>query len=317
MSRREKAHVAGGGSGEGEDALDTRRNFVETAAWLPNLVTDGEGRIKTKVKLPDNLTEFRMMVVAVDDATSAGTAESSFVVTKALLLDPVMPRFAQRGDSFEAAAMVHNTTAAPVAAKVTVAGQVREVTIPAKDRLRVGVRMKAEKVGTDKILFALEAMGRAQDRVEIPLRVEEPGIEEHPQLAGVFGEKQEIALAIPPDAWFEEGAFLSVKTGTALYPELGQRLSYLLDYPHGCVEQTTSSTLPIIAAKTILPWTGTSPLPEPELRKRIDAGIARLASMQTGGGGLAYWPGGTEPNTYGSAYALRAILRAKEMGITR
>ena len=317
MSRREKAHVAGGGDSAGEDALDTRKNFVETLAFLPNLVTDDQGRIRTKVKLPDNLTEFRMMVVAIDDGTTAGTAESSFVVTKPLLLDPVMPRFAQRGDHFEAAAMVHNTTDAPVPVKVTIAGQARDVTVPAKDRVRVGVPINADKVGTHAVLLSLEAFGSVRDKVEVPLRVEEPGIEEHPQLSGVFGEKQEVALTIPEDATFEDDAFLTIKTGSALYPELGQRLSYLLDYPHGCVEQTTSSTLPLIAAKTLIPWTGTSPLPDAELRKRIEAGITRLASMQTGGGGLAYWPGGSEPNTYGSAYALRAILRAKEMGIVK
>jgi uncharacterized protein YfaS (alpha-2-macroglobulin family) len=110
---------------------------------------------------------------------------------------------------------------------------------------------------------------------------------------------------------------LSIKTGSALYPELGQRLSYLLDYPHGCVEQTTSSTIPLIAARTILPWTGTSKLSDEELRKRIDSGVARLATMQTSSGGLAYWPGGSEPNVYGSAYAMRALLRAKELGIER
>lgn len=317
LRRREKAHVAGGGDSEGEDALDTRRDFVETAAWLPNLRTDGEGRIKTKVKLPDNLTEFRMMAVAIDDEVGTGTAESSFVVTKPVLLDPVMPRFAQRGDRFEAAAIVHNTTDAPVAAKVTIAGRAREVTVPPHDRTRVSVPMSADANGKRTIAFALDAFGAPADRVEVPLRIEEPGVEEHPQISGVFAEQQEITLAIPEDALFEDDAFLSVKTGSAIYPEVGQRLTYLLGYPHGCVEQTTSSTLPLIAAKTLVPWTGIETLPEPELRKRIEAGIERLASMQTPTGGLAYWPGQTENNTFGSAYALRAILRAKEMGITR
>ncbi len=317
VTRRERAHVAGGGDSEGEESLDTRRKFVETAAWLPSLTTDANGKIVTKVKLPDNLTELRMTAVAVDGGGAGGTAESSFVVTKALLLEPVMPRFAIRGDKLEAAAMVHNNTDAPVAAKVTVAGQVREVTIPAKGRQRVGVPMDADKAGTRKMLFALEANGRSLDKVEIPFRVEEPGIEEHPQASGAFGEKHEMTLAIPEDAIFEEGAFLSIKTGSALYPELGQRLTYLLDYPHGCVEQTTSSTIPLIAARTLLPWTGVTKMEDAEIKRRIEAGVNRLASMQTTSGGLAYWPGGGEPNTYGSAYALRALVRAKAMGIEK
>jgi uncharacterized protein YfaS (alpha-2-macroglobulin family) len=83
------------------------------------------------------------------------------------------------------------------------------------------------------------------------------------------------------------------------------------------VEQTTSSTIPLLAARTILPWTGTTTLDDAELKKRIDAGIQRLATMQTGTGGLAYWPGGGEPNLFGTAYAARALLRAKDLGIVR
>lgn len=317
LRRREKAHTAGGGDSEGEESLDTRKNFVETAAWLPELVTDGEGRAKAKVKLSDNLTEFRMTAVVVDDGGGGGTAESSFVVTKPLMLEPIMPRFALRGDRFEAAAMVHNNTDSQVVAQVTVAGEKREVTIPPRNHTRVVVPMTADKAGSRKMQFALDVGGAVKDKVEIPLRIDEPGIEEHPMASGVFGDRQEIHLEIPGDAVFEEDAALAVKTGSALYPELGQRLSYLLDYPHGCVEQTTSSTIPLLAARTILPWTGTTTLDDAELRKRIDAGVARLATMQTAGGGLAYWPGDNEPNVFGSAYAMRALLRAKELGIER
>jgi uncharacterized protein YfaS (alpha-2-macroglobulin family) len=317
LRRREKAHTAGDGSSEGEESLDTRKNFVETAAWLPDLVTDGEGRAKAKVRLPDNLTELRMTAVVVDDIGGGGTSESSFVVSKPLLLEPIMPRFALRGDRFEAAAMVHNNTDAPVAAQVTLAGEKRDVTLAPRSRQRVAVPLATERSGTRKMLFALAVAGAVKDQVELPLRVDEPGIDEHPMAAGVFGARQEVHLAIPADALFEEGAALSIKTGSALYPELGQRLSYLLDYPHGCVEQTTSSTIPLLAARTILPWTGTTAMDDGELRKRIDAGVARLATMQTNSGGLAYWPGDSEPNVYGSAYAMRALLRAKELGIER
>lgn len=317
LKRRERAHVAGGGDGTGEDALDTRKNFVETAAWLPDLTTDDKGRVVTKIKLPDNLTEFRMMAVVVDETGRGGSAESSFVVSKPVLLDPVMPRFALRGDTFEAAAMVHNNTDAAVTAKVTVAEQVRDVTLPPHGHQRVSVPMNADKRGTRTMRFALEVGGAVKDKVEIPLRIDEPGIDEHPQLAGVFGEKQEVHLEIPGDAVYDDDAAVSIKTGSALYPELGQRLSYLLDYPHGCVEQTTSSTLPLLAARTLLPWTGATTMEDAELRKRIEVGITRLATMQTPGGGLAYWPGGNEPNTYGTAYAMRALLRAKEIGIEK
>ncbi|MCL2777960.1 MAG: MG2 domain-containing protein [Polyangiaceae bacterium] len=317
ITRRDKAHVAGGGGPMEPDTVDVRKNFVETAAWLPNLTTDESGRVSAKVKLPDNLTEFRMMAVVLDDLGRGGSAESSFTVTKSLMLEPVMPRFALRGDTFEAAAMVHNNTDAAVQAKVTVADQVSDVTLAPHDSQRVSAKMVADRTGTRSMRFLLESGGKAKDVVEIPLRIDEPGIKEHPMISGAFTENQEVRVAIPGDATFDDDAAMSIKVGSALYPELGKRIGYLLDYPHGCVEQTTSSTLPLLAARTILPWAAAAPMDDAEIRKRIEAGVARLATMETPMGGLGYWPGDSEPNVYGTAYAMTALVRAKEIGIEK
>ncbi|MDB4947197.1 MAG: hypothetical protein JWP97_6731 [Labilithrix sp.] len=311
--RREQAHVAGGGSGEGADSFDTRRDFVETAAWLPTLTTGRGGKVKTTVKLPDNLTELRMMATVLAEDGAAGAAESSFLVTRPYLVDPIVPAFASQGDTLEIAAMAHNNTEAPVNARVTILGQKRDVRLAAMSHARVSVPWKAVK--STLVDFLLEVDGKTKDKVERSVTVALPGTEEHPQLSGVFRERQEITLAIPADAIFEENAKLTLHTGAALYPELGQRLAYLREYPHGCVEQTTSGTLPYLAAKNLLAWTGALALDDAELKKRIDSGIKRLATMKTAGGGLAFWPGGTEPHVYGTTYAARALLAAKEIGI--
>lgn len=311
--RREKAHVAGGGDSEGSDSLDTRRSFVDTLVWLPSLVTDDSGRATAHVKLQDNLTEFRMMATVVAEDGSAGASEDSFVVTRPFLLEPILPSFALKGDKLEIAAMAHNNTDAAVNAKVTIMGETKDVRIAAHGHERVSVPFVAEK--TKRMAFAIEVLGKVRDKVEKNVRVGLPGNEEHPQLSGVFRDRQEITIAIPEDAIFEDDAKLTMRTGAALYPELGQRLTYLAEYPHGCVEQTTSGTLPLLAARNLLPWTGVVGLDDEELKKRIDFGIKRLGTMQTHEGGLAFWPGGTETHVYGTVYAARALIRAKAIGI--
>lgn len=310
--RHEKAHVAGGG-GEGPDSLDARREFVETAAWLPSLTTDSNGRVTTSVKLPDNLTEFRMMATVLGEDGAAGAAENSFVVVRPYLLDPIVPTFATRGDKLEIAAMAHNNTDRATNAQVMILGQKRDIHLEPHSHQRVGIPFVAEK--DVDVTFSLDVDGKAKDRVEKHIHIDLPGTEEHPQRSGVFRERQEITFAVPEDAIFEDDAKLILKTGSALYPELGQRLSFLRDYPHGCVEQTTSGTLPFLAARNLLPWSGAIGLSDEELKKRITAGVKRLATMKVPGGGLAYWPGGTEPNVFGTTYALRALLRAKAIGI--
>lgn len=311
--KREQAHVAGGDGGDERDAADTRRDFVETAAWHPTLTTDARGRATLKVTLPDNLTEFRMMATVLGEDGAAGAAEDSFVVTKPLLLEPVVPAFTLRGDTFELAAMVHNNTTSTVKGVVKIDGVPKPITLGPQSRERVGITVTADK--TRDVFFALETDGKARDRVLKTLRVGLPGTEEHPQLSAVFRGKREVTVQIPEDAVFDRDAKLMLRVGAALYPELGQRLQYLLDYPHGCLEQTTSGLLPLLAARNLLPWTGAVPLDEGERKKRIKAGVDRIATMRTDGGGLAYWPGGTSPDLYATVYATRALLLARAEGI--
>ncbi|AKT39109.1 uncharacterized protein CMC5_032560 [Chondromyces crocatus] len=312
----ERSHVAGdGGGSERTMVSQTRKDFVETALWRPDLRTDAEGRASVRFKLPDNLTRFRMMAVALDRGGKGAMAESDFTVRKPLMLVPVVPRFAARGDRFELSAMVHNNTEAPVAATVRLGEKTAPVTVPAGGHSRVAFPFEAREGGEQALSFAVaDGTGKVRDAVDLKLRVDEPGLTERPHLDGAFQASREIALAVPASVDGRGGA-LRVRVGQNLWPELGPRVAFLLGYPHGCVEQTTSSTLPLIAARTILPRIGVAKLSDAEIATRIKAGLTRLSLMKTMSGGLGYWPGDREPNVYGTAYAMRAVVLAKAAGI--
>jgi uncharacterized protein YfaS (alpha-2-macroglobulin family) len=312
-----RSHIAGDGSGESGAAsiVAARRNFVQTALWIPDLHTDDKGHASTKLHLPDNLTEFRMMAVVIDRQGKAAAAESSFTVTKPLMLVPVMPRFALLGDHFEAAAMLHNNTEQKVQATVTLGEVALPVTVAAGGHERVSFPVSTDRSGERKLVFRVEAGGKKQDEVEAKIRVDVPGYDERPKLSGSFTGTADVELRLPRELSLTGEEVVSVEVGENIWPELGARLEYLLDYPHGCVEQTTSSTLPLLAARTILPRIGHVGLSEKELDKRIAAGLARFETMRTSSGGLAYWPGGSEANVFGTAYAARAVVLAKTAGV--
>ena len=312
----ERSHVAGGGGMEGQTLHSPRRRFVKTALWRPSLRTNDEGRARVKFTLPDNLTEFRVMAVAVDDDGNGGKARSSFTVKKPVQLIPAVPRFATVGDRFEAAAMAHNNTSAPIDLDITLGAEHRAVTVPAGGKKRVGFEITADQPGKRLLKFtAVRAPGRVLDSVEVGVPVKTPGVDEHPRLQGAFIRSREIALRIPERAVGTQGDQLTIQVGQRLAPELGARLEYLLDYPHGCVEQTTSSTLPLLSAREILPRIGVTRFGDGGLVKKIRAGLDRLASMRTASGGLGYWPGESTPNVYGTAYAMRAVVLSKLAGI--
>lgn len=309
------SQTAGDGAGDGSSTVsNARKNFVQTAYWKPDLRTDSKGRATVTFELPDNLTRFRMMAVVIDGQGKGTAAESEFTVRRPVMMVPVVPRFAAVGDNFEVAAMVHNNTDQPLAATVLLGDKPQAVQIKPQGHERVGFPLTAQAPGELKLDFAVkDASDKVRDAVVSTIPVDVAGVSERPHIDGAFVGEQQIQMLVPNTVLVGRGDqdFVTVQVGQHLWPELGARMQFLLDYPHGCVEQTTSGTLPLLAAKDILPRIGFTGMSPEELDKRIEAGLKRLASMRTSSGGLGYWPGDTSPNVYGTAYAARAIVAAK------
>ncbi len=94
---------------------------------------------------------------------------------------------------------------------------------------------------------------------------------------------------------------------------LGERLQYLIRYPHGCIEQTTSSGFPQLYVSKLMKL---SDKQKEAIPINIQATIDRIKKFQTGGGGFAYWPGDDSPSHWGSSYGGHFILEAKKLGYT-
>lgn len=311
-------HTAGDGDASAS-VTNTRKNFVQTAFWKPDLRTDAKGRASVQFTLPDNLTRFRMMAVVIDKKGKGSAVESDFTVRRPVMMIPVVPRFAATGDRFEAAAMLHNNTDAPLTATVAMNDATQALTLPPQGHQRVGFPLTATVPGELKLNFTVrDGTNAVRDAVESTIPVDVAGLSERPHLDGAFVGNQAVSLEVPASVLVGRGDkdYVTVLVGQHLWPELGARLRYLLDYPHGCVEQTTSSTLPLLAARDIFPRIGVTGMPREELDKRIQVGLKRLVSMRTSSGGLGYWPGDSVPNVYGTAYAVRVLVAAKQAGLT-
>jgi len=92
---------------------------------------------------------------------------------------------------------------------------------------------------------------------------------------------------------------------------LSKRLDYLIAYPHGCVEQTTSSAFPQLYLGQLLDL---SPVQKAEAERNIKATINRLNGFQVQGGGLSYWPGYGDADEWGTNYAGHFMLAAQAKG---
>jgi uncharacterized protein YfaS (alpha-2-macroglobulin family) len=92
---------------------------------------------------------------------------------------------------------------------------------------------------------------------------------------------------------------------------LGRRLRFLIRYPHGCIEQTTSAAFPQLYLAKILKMTDHQ---QKDIEKNVKSAISKLKSFQITNGGFSYWPGYYDASGWCSNYAGHFLLEAKKLG---
>lgn len=90
-----------------------------------------------------------------------------------------------------------------------------------------------------------------------------------------------------------------------------RRLEYLIRYPHGCVEQTTSSVFPQLFLTDIFDLPQDQQL---KIQDNIKNGIKRLGHFQRPNGGMSYWIGENNANDWGTSYAGHFMIEAEKKG---
>ena len=93
--------------------------------------------------------------------------------------------------------------------------------------------------------------------------------------------------------------------------DFSKRMEYLIRYPHGCIEQTTSGAFPQLFLSEVFDITFDK---KKEINNNVEAAIKRLGNFQIGSGGLSYWPGERQADAWGTNYAGHFMLEAKQKG---
>ena len=97
------------GGGGGLD-ISLRSVFKFVSYWNPSIVADSEGRATIEFEVPDNLTGWRVLAMAVTPGDRMGLGEGHFKVNRATEIRPVMPNQVTEGDRFEAGFNIMNRT---------------------------------------------------------------------------------------------------------------------------------------------------------------------------------------------------------------
>jgi uncharacterized protein YfaS (alpha-2-macroglobulin family) len=283
----------------------------------PYYLEEGE-TARHELTLDPYVGSVRVMVVAGEHG-AYGQAEKTVPVTQPLMLLGTLPRVLGPGEEVMLPATVF-----------AMEKEVKNVSVKAKtnnlfnlqgnrsqqlqftepdDKLAYFSLNVQEKTGAGRVeLEAQSGSNTATYAIDIPVRNPNPPITQMYQAVVKPGANWQSPVEV---VGMPGTNFAQAEVSTLPSLNLGKRLQYLMQYPYGCVEQTTSSAFPQLYLSQIMELSAKE---KAQTERNIKAAIERLKLFQLSSGAFAYWPGNTEENEWGTNYAGHFLTEAGKIG---
>ncbi|PIA78847.1 hypothetical protein BFR04_04770 [Gaetbulibacter sp. 4G1] len=310
-----------GGDGNATGGKNKKANrFKPVVTYLgPFSLNTGEQKTHT-IKLPNYIGAVRTMVIAGDNKNEAyGSTDKSVEVKKPLMVLATLPRKLSPGEKvtlpvtvFAMEPKVKNVNISlKLSNGITVAGSAKKSLSFAKpDEQMTYFELdvsKAKGINTVEVI----ATGHGEKST---YKVELDVINPNP----ITSKAIDKTLEANTNETLEFSTFGVAGTNSAtlefstLPPmDFSRRLQYLIQYPHGCVEQTTSSVFPQLFLGDIFDLTHKK---KQAIQNNIENGIKRLGHFQRPNGGMSYWMGENNANDWGTSYAGHFLIEAEKKG---
>ncbi len=307
----------------GDDALEggakTIVNRFTPVALFEGPFTLSAGDKQSHIfKMPNYNGRVRVMVVA-GNGKAYGNGHKSIMVNKPVMLLGTMPRVIGVGEEMEVAATVFATEDGIGTVNVAIeCSEEMKVTGPAKKSVSfdkagdktVSFRIKTgDTPGRGSVKLTATAKGRsAVYHTEIDVRsISTPVMSARTFKIEPSG-KLSRKIELPGDAGT---GTLTLELSDIPPIDLSRHLDYLIDYPHGCIEQITSKAFPQLYLPKL---TDLSEQQAAMCQSAVTETIRRMRSYQTSEGSFGYWPGSSDGNAWGTAYAIHFLTEAAAAG---
>ena len=312
-----------GGDEDGKDKKATKANRFKPVVRVLGPFKLKAGEVQShKIKLPNYIGSVRTMVVAGNNTTEAyGSAEKTTPVRKSLMILASLPRKLSPKEKVTLPvtvfAMKNSIKNVELSLKITdgieIIGQYKKIVRfdqPDEKMFYFNLEVK-EAQGLENIQVIAKSNGEvATQEIEIDVLNPNPVTSKFIDLQ--VGPNQAVVSEF---SCIGEQGTNTVQLEISTIPPMNfiKRLDYLIRYPHGCVEQTTSSVFPQLFLSDIFDLSSTKKL---KIKENIKKGIERLGDFQLPNGGLSYWIGNMNVSDWGTSYAGHFMIEAQNKGFS-
>lgn len=310
-----------------DSAVSTRNIFKNTAYYNANIVTDNNWNAKIEFTLPDNLTNFRVMVISNSKDNFFGYSEENLEVRKSVIIEDKTPIILREDDKTTIWANIFNNTKESIWFKVEltvkdvqVNSPTKNITIWAWDSQYISWSIFND-YNKDKIEYTISALwnnAENSDKIQGIINVKESPILIN-NITKTWKVKAkwsiDLDIDIPENISLEKSEVEIIFSNNKLI-WIEKIVSSLAKYPYWCVEQTTSTTLPnaiLKKFKKIFTWIE---IKDEEIDKNLNYWIERIKWMQTSDWWFAYWPWNSNSDLHISPYVVRSLIDMKNAWAT-
>lgn len=295
---------------------DSAQRFKPVALFNTPARSDETGFAKLKFKMPSYMGSVRVMVVA-NEKDAYGSVSKDIQVSAPLVMLETLPRTLKIGDNFTLLTQIFKTENRIKNATLSVRSKNSLIkispdtqTIDFKSATNLEVMMDANvsdnRIGKELLEFELKSEDYTyKNEIEIDIKPINAYTYENNTSLIKAGESKEFIIK----DYILGTTNATLKLSPTPILDMDKRIKYLLNYPYGCIEQTTSAVLPQLFLDKF-----STEFDKQKAINNINAAIERYSNFQTADGGFAYWQGGDESNAWGSNYAGMFLILAKQNG---
>ncbi len=275
-------------------------------------------KMKHTFKLPQYIGSVRAMVVAGCDG-AFGQTEKAVPVKQPLMILATLPRVAGPNEEIALPINVFAMDAKVKTVEVSVKTEGKlQLNGPEKQTINfnatgdqvVYFSMKAAPaLGVGKVSVTAQSGDfKASYDVEMQVRASNPQISQVTEMMLEGGKSWKIDYK-PLGLLTTNESMVEISSLPPI--NLEQRLKFLINYPHGCIEQTTSSIFAQLYLDELVELDNEK---AQKVQQNVNVGITRIRSFQLADGGFSYWPGSSEPSLWGTNYAGHFLVEAQRQG---
>lgn len=315
--------IGGSDQGKESDGTKKKRRFPPVVKFIgPFNLAAGQNE-NHSIQLPNYMGAVRVMLVAgnTNQAVGAyGKAEKTIRVTQPLTVFATLPRVLGPGESVKLPVnvFVNNNEIKDVDIRI----ETNEFFLSQEKSATLNFSQSGDKI-VSLDLTTIDAIGLGQVKVsarsgkevasqEINIDIRSANLPQTISETAVLQPGEERILSLTPIGMENtNNTYLEVSRVPQI--DLEGRLRYLLGYPHGCLEQTTSKLFPQIYLSKL---TTLSEKQKIDIDRNIREGMRKYANFQTAKGDFNYWPGGSYSNQWSNNYAGHFLIEAKKIGYT-